>query len=51
MVDTGPWIFGRHVLILAGLVTDIDTAEQRIYVDRTREEIKNAPDSTRQAHG
>ncbi|WP_420309220.1 PRC-barrel domain-containing protein [Streptomyces sp. YS-B37] len=50
VVDTGPWIFGRHVLIPAGLVTDIDTAEQRIYVDRTREEIKNAPEFDADKH-
>ena len=50
VVDTGVWIFGKHVLIPAGLVTGIDTAEERIYVDRTKEEIKNAPEFDKDKH-
>jgi hypothetical protein len=37
VVDIGAWIFGRHVVIPAGLVIGVDTAEERIYVDRTKE--------------
>ena len=44
VVDTGPWILGRKVLLPAGVVQSIDSAEQKIYVDRTKEEIKNAPE-------
>ncbi|RKT19765.1 hypothetical protein BX285_4235 [Streptomyces sp. 1114.5] len=44
VVDTGPWIFGRRVLLPAGTVTRIEIAEQKVYVDRSRDEIKNSPD-------
>jgi hypothetical protein len=50
VVDTGTWIFGKHVLIPAGLVIGVDTAEERIYVDRTKEEIKNAPEFDKDKH-
>ncbi|WP_283135316.1 PRC-barrel domain containing protein [Rhizohabitans arisaemae] len=43
IVDTGPWIFGKHVMLPAGVVQEVDPAEQRVYVDRTKEEIKSAP--------
>ena len=44
VVDTGPWIFGRKVMLPAGVVERIDTAEKKIYVDRTKDQIKNAPE-------
>jgi hypothetical protein len=44
VVDTGPWIFGRKVLLPAGVVERIDTVEHRVYVDRTRDQIKAAPE-------
>ena len=44
VVDTGPWIFGSKVLLPAGVITDIDVAKETIYVARTKQEIKNAPD-------
>ena len=44
VVDTGPWIFGKKVLLPAGVVQDIDYDEEKVYVDRTKEEIKNAPE-------
>jgi len=44
VVDTGPWILGRKVLLPAGVVQRIDHAEEKVYVDRTKEEIKNAPE-------
>ena len=43
VVDTGPWIFGRKVMLPAGVIRDIDETEEKVYVDRTKEEIKNAP--------
>ena len=33
VVDTGPWIFGNKVMLQAGVVERIDTAENKIYVD------------------
>jgi hypothetical protein len=44
VVDTGPWIFGRKVMLPAGLVQRIDPAEKKVYVDRTRDQIKDAPE-------
>ncbi|CAM5450335.1 PRC-barrel domain containing protein [Streptomyces microflavus] len=43
VVDTGVWKFGRSVLILAGAVTSIDAAAQKVEVAASREEIKAAP--------
>src|ERR687894_547545 len=44
VVDTGPWIFGKRVLLPAGIVDRIDTADEKVFVNRSRDEIKNAPE-------
>ena len=44
VVDTGPWIFGKKVMLPAGVVKRIDAAEEKVYVNRTKDEIKNAPE-------
>jgi hypothetical protein len=44
VVDTGPWIFGRKVLLPAGTVQRVDHAEGKVYVDLTKEQIKNSPE-------
>jgi hypothetical protein len=44
VVDTGPWIFGKKVMLPAGVVRGIDEAEERVFVNRTKDEIKNAPE-------
>jgi hypothetical protein len=44
VVDTGPWIFGKKVLIPAGTVNHIDHEQRMVYVDRTKEQIKAAPE-------
>lgn len=44
VVDTGPWIFGKKVLLPAATVTSIDPEGRKVHVDRSREEIKNAPE-------
>jgi len=43
VVDTGPWIFGKKVLLPAGIIDAVDLDETTVYVQRTKEEIKNAP--------
>lgn len=43
VVDTGPWIFGQKVLLPAGTVDRVDHQEHVVYVDRTRQQIKDAP--------
>ena len=35
VVDTGPWIFGRKVVIPAGTVTQIDTGNEVIALNLT----------------
>ena len=44
VVDTGPWIFGKKVLLPAGVVRSIDEGAEKLYVNRTKDEIKNAPE-------
>ena len=44
VVDTGPWIFGKKVLLPAGTVNHIDHEERKVYVDRTKDQIKSAPE-------
>ncbi|MGI5524501.1 PRC-barrel domain-containing protein [Micromonospora sp. CA-259024] len=43
VVDTGTWIFGQKVLLPAGTVAQVDHQERVVHVDRTRQEIKDAP--------
>ena len=43
VVDTGPWIFGKKVVIPAGTIDRIDADDERVYVNRTKEQIKDAP--------
>ena len=44
IVDTGPWIFGKKVMLPAGVIQRVDTEAQKVYVNRTKEQIKNAPE-------
>ena len=44
VVDTGPWIFGKKVMLPAGAISRVDTAERKVYVDMRKEQIKNAPE-------
>ncbi|MDP9255970.1 MAG: PRC-barrel domain containing protein [Actinomycetota bacterium] len=44
IVDTGPWIFGKKVMLPAGVVARINSESEVVHVNRTKEEIKNAPE-------
>ena len=44
VVDTGPWIFGKKVMIPAGVIRDIDPDTETLLVTLTKDEIKNAPE-------
>jgi hypothetical protein len=44
LVATGPWIFGKTVMLPAGVITRIDHETETVYVSRTKDEIKNAPE-------
>ncbi|WP_327308539.1 PRC-barrel domain-containing protein [Streptomyces sp. NBC_01298] len=50
VVDTGVWIFGKEVLLPASTVTRVDPQEKKVYVDRTKEQIKSAPEFHRDRH-
>ncbi|MFE9629415.1 PRC-barrel domain-containing protein [Streptomyces sp. NPDC006463] len=50
VVDTGVWIFGKEVLLPASTVIRIEPNDEKIYVDRTKEQIKNAPEFHRDKH-
>ncbi len=43
VVDTGPWIFGKKVMLPAGVIRSIDVTDEKVFVNRTKDEIKNAP--------
>jgi hypothetical protein len=44
VVDTGPWIFGKKVMLPAGMIRDIDLDSETVFVNLTKDEIKNAPE-------
>ena len=44
VVDTGPWIFGKKVLLPAGVIRDVDLDAQTVFVNRTKDQIKGAPE-------
>jgi hypothetical protein len=44
VVDTGPWIFGKKVLLPAGVIDRIDAENEKVHVGRTKDEIKAAPE-------
>ncbi|MER5758791.1 PRC-barrel domain containing protein [Streptomyces sp. NPDC002082] len=44
VVDTGPWIFGKEVLIPAGTVVRVGVTEKEIQVSLTKDQIKDSPE-------
>jgi hypothetical protein len=44
IVDTGPWIFGKKVMLPIGVITSVDHDDQKVFVNRTKDDIKNAPE-------
>ena len=44
VIDTGPWIFGKKVLIPAGIVERVDLDSQTVFVSRPKDEIKDSPE-------
>jgi hypothetical protein len=44
VVDTGPWIFGKKVVLPAGVVSRVDVVGEKVFVNRTKEQIKDSPE-------
>lgn len=44
VVDTGPWIFGRKVILPAGVIDRVDDADEEIHVSLTKDQIKDSPE-------
>jgi hypothetical protein len=44
VVDTGAWIFGKKVMLPAGVITEMDHDRGVVSVSLSREQIKNAPE-------
>jgi hypothetical protein len=44
VVDTGPWIFGKQIMLPAWAIERVDRKRGKVFVDRRKEEIKNAPE-------
>ena len=43
VVDTGPWIFGKKVMLPAGIIDRVDVAAETVFVHRSKDEIKGSP--------
>ena len=44
IVDTGPWIFGKKVMLPASFITRIDESDRRIWINLSKHQIENAPE-------
>jgi hypothetical protein len=44
VVDTGPWILGRKVVLPAGAIERIDLDNEKIQVRLTKDQIKSSPE-------
>jgi len=51
VVDTGPWIFGKKVMLPAGVIRDVDLDTEMVLVNRTKDQIKNAPEFDEKRYG
>jgi hypothetical protein len=44
VVDTGPWIFGRKVVIPAKAIVRLDIPNEKVFLRLTKDQIKNSPE-------
>lgn len=44
VVDTGFWIFGKKRVIPARAVRQVNVEEEKVFIDMTKEQVKDAPD-------
>jgi hypothetical protein len=50
VVDTGPWIFGKKVLLPAGVISRVDYDDETVFVNRTKDQIKDSPEFDEDAY-
>jgi hypothetical protein len=43
-VDTGPWIFGKKVMLPAGVISRVDHDDEQVFFNRTKDQIKEGPE-------
>lgn len=43
VVDTGPWILGKKVMLPAGVVVRVDLLEEAVHIGLTRDQVKDSP--------
>ena len=44
VVDTGPWILGKKVMLPAGVIESIDLDNRKVQIAHTKDEIRAAPE-------
>jgi hypothetical protein len=44
VVDTGPWIFGRKVVIPAKGIVRLDLPDEKVFLRLTKDQVKNSPE-------
>ena len=44
IVDTGPWIFGKKVMIPARAIQRLDIEGRSVHIDLTKDQIKASPE-------
>lgn len=44
VVNTGPWILGKKVMLPAGVISNVDLDTETVFVNRTKDQIKNSPE-------
>jgi PRC-barrel domain protein len=44
IVDTGDWLSGRQVILPAYTVTRIDPSARKVFIDRSKNDIRQAPE-------
>jgi hypothetical protein len=50
LVDTGPWILDRTVMLPAGALGRIDHAQRTVHVTRTKDDIRHAAEYREACH-
>ena len=44
VVETGPWIFGKKILLPISVIREIDDTQETIFVHGTKDEVKHLPE-------